>query len=126
MYLNRVKLSTDNTKNKLYYYNMITYDRCISVDDGLLTGEAAVGTNGVLRSETAVDAVSVARLAQTVACVLAGGTERDTEGTVSHVATVRAVPGTRALAGAVTLEVTRHAQLVCSLVHPKHTNLRLG
>lgn len=67
---------------------MVTYDRRISVDDGLLAGETAVGTNGVLRAETAVDAVSVARLAQTVARVLAGGTERYTEGAVSHVATV--------------------------------------
>lgn len=67
---------------------MVTYDRRISVDDGLLARETAVGTDGVLRTETAVDAVGVARFAQTVARVLAGGTERYTEGAVSHVTAV--------------------------------------
>lgn len=67
---------------------MTTYDRRISVDNGLLAGETAVGTNGVLRAETAIYAVSVAWLAQTVACILAGRTERYTEGAVSHMATV--------------------------------------
>lgn len=66
----------------------MTYDRRIPVDDGLLARETAVGTDGVLRTETAVDAVGVARFAQTVARVLAGGTERYTEGTVSHVTAV--------------------------------------